>query len=286
MKWSGLYFLAAFAVYSLVTDALARRRAGLLFWGTGTLLRQGPVSFLLIVPIALATYLASWTGWFVTDGGWDRHWAEGGEGRPWSGALSWVPLALQNLWHFSTEVYGYHVGESRPHAYQSNPLTWLLMVRPTSMWYQGAAQGEAGCTANSCGSEIIGLANPFIWWAATAAAVYLVYRLIRYRQWTTGFVLMGLAAGYLPWLLYLNRTVFQFYSIAFEPYLILALTLTIGVLLGSPGDPRWRRAGAVRLVAVYFLLISLASVFFWPIWTGIQLDFEYLRIHWWLPTWN
>jgi dolichyl-phosphate-mannose-protein mannosyltransferase len=286
VKWSGLYFLAAFAVYSLVTDALARRRAGLLFWGTGTLVKQGPVSFLLTVPIAIAAYLVCWTGWFVTDGGYDRHWADGAEGRAWSGWLSWVPSAIQSLWHFSTEVYGYHVGENRPHGYQANPLTWLLMIRPTSMWYQGADQGVNGCAATSCGEEILGLANPFIWWAATAAAVYLVYRLIRYREWTTGFVLMGLAAGYLPWLLYLNRTVFQFYSIAFEPYLILALTLAIGVLLGSPGDPRWRRTGSLRLVGVYLVIVVAASVFFWPLWTGMQLDFQYLRIHWWLPTWN
>lgn len=286
VKWSGLYFLAGFAVYTLVSDALARRRAGLLFWGTGTLVKQGPVSFLLMVPIALATYLLCWTGWFVTDGGWDRHWAEGAPDRAWSGLLSWVPLAIQNLWHFSSDVYGYHVGENRPHAYQANPLTWLLMVRPTSMWYQGSSMGEDGCTATSCGEEILGLANPFIWWAATAAAIYLVYRLIRYREWTAGFVLMGLAAGYLPWLLYLNRTVFQFYSIAFEPYLILALTLTIGVLLGSPGDPRYRRTGALRLVGVFLLIATAASVFFWPLWTAMQVDFQYLRIHWWLPTWN
>jgi dolichyl-phosphate-mannose--protein O-mannosyl transferase len=287
VKWSGLYFLAGFAVYTLVSDALARRRAGLLFWGTGTIVKQGPVTFLLMVPIALAAYLVTWTGWFLSDDGYDRHWLEGDPAtRAWSGALAWVPHALQNLWHFASEVYAYHVGENRPHSYQANPLSWLLMIRPTSMFYQGAEQGQDGCTAASCGSEIIGLANPFIWWAATAAAVYLVYRLIRYREWTAGFVLMGLAAGYLPWLLYLNRTVFQFYSIAFEPYLILALTLAIGIIIGSPGDPRWRRTGSLRLVAVCFAVFIAASIFFWPLWTGMQLDFNYLRIHWWLPTWN
>lgn len=286
VKWSGLYFLAGFAVYSLVTDALARRRAGIMFWGTGTLVKQGPVSFLLTVPVALATYLLSWTGWFVTDGGYDRHWAEGGEDRAWSGLLAWVPLPIQNLWHFSSTVYGYHVGETRPHAYQANPLTWLLMVRPTSMYYEGAAFGENGCTADHCGAEILGLANPFIWWAGTAALGYLVYRLIRYRDWRSGFVLMGIAAGYLPWLLYLQRTVFQFYSIAFEPYLILALTLAIGAMLGSASDPRWRREGAMRLVGAYLIVAVAASVFFWPLWTGMQLDWDYLRIHWWLPSWN
>src|SRR5690606_38585766 len=61
VKWSGLYFLAAFAVYTLVVDALARRRAGIHFWASGTIFRQATTTFLLMVPIALAVYLASWT---------------------------------------------------------------------------------------------------------------------------------------------------------------------------------------------------------------------------------
>jgi dolichyl-phosphate-mannose--protein O-mannosyl transferase len=34
VKWSGLYFLAAFAVYTLVVDAVARRAAGVPFWAS------------------------------------------------------------------------------------------------------------------------------------------------------------------------------------------------------------------------------------------------------------
>jgi len=285
VKWNGLYFLAAFAVYTLVVDALARRRAGVRFWATGTIFKQAPTSFLLIVPIAALVYLASWTGWFLSDSGYNRDWAEQ-PGNAWTGALAWVPLPLQSLWHFESSVYGYHVGETRPHPYQANPLGWLLMIRPTSMWYLGSETGENGCTANLCGASITGIANPLIWWAATAAAIYLVYRLVRFREWRVGLVLLGLGAGYLPWLLYLNRTVFQFYTIAFQPYLILALTLVIGILLGSANDPSWRRVSGLRVVGVYLGVAVAVSIFFWPLWTGIQLPYEFLAAHWWLPTWR
>lgn len=99
-------------------------------------------------------------------------------------------------------------------------------------------------------------------------------------------MLAGLAAGYLPWLLYLNRTVFQFYTIAFEPYLILTLTLTIGIVLGTAKDPFSRRASGIRTVAILLIGATLVSVFFWPLWTGTQVDYWYLAIHWWLPTWT
>ena len=111
VKWNGVYFLAAFAVYTLVVDALARRRAGITFWASGTLLKQGPVSFLLTVPVAAALFLASWTGWFVTDGGYYRHWSEEA-GNAWQGVLAWVPHSLQSFWHYQAAAMAYHVGEN------------------------------------------------------------------------------------------------------------------------------------------------------------------------------
>ena len=285
VKWSGLYFLAAFAVYTLVVDALARRRAGIQFWGSGTVFTQAPVTFLLTVPIALVVYLSTWSSWFLSDNGYSRHWAEDA-GHAWGGLLSWVPLSVQSFWHFEASVYSYHLGEMRPHGYQANPLTWLLMIRPTSMYYQSSSLGQDGCQFTTCGASITGIANPIIWWAATAAVLYLVYRLARYREWRVGLILMGMVAGYLPWLLYLNRTVFQFYTIAFEPYMLLALVFVIGLILGSPHDERDRRVSGLRLVGIFLGFAAVVSAFYWPLWTGLQIDYNFLRLHWWLPTWT
>ncbi|MET0725427.1 MAG: phospholipid carrier-dependent glycosyltransferase, partial [Leifsonia sp.] len=99
VKWSGLYFLAGFGIYVVVVDVLARRRAGVQFWATSAILKQGPVTFLLMVPTALAAYLATWTGWFVTSAGYYRDWADQA-GNAWTGALAWVPHAVQSLWHY------------------------------------------------------------------------------------------------------------------------------------------------------------------------------------------
>jgi dolichyl-phosphate-mannose--protein O-mannosyl transferase len=284
VKWNGLYFLAFFALYSLVSDVLARRRAGIEFW-TMTVPLQGAASFLLTVPIAIAVHMSTWISWFTTTGGYDRTWAEA-PGNAATGILSWVPLPLQSWVHYQQAVYAYHVGEVRPHGYQANPLTWLFMVRPTSMFYEGAERGENGCTVDLCGSSITGLANPLIWFAATAALGFLLYRLVRLRDWRAGLILTGVAAGYLPWLMYLNRTVFQFYTNAFEPFLVLGLAYAISALLGHRDDHPERRTAGLRAVGLYLVLVLLASAFFWPLWTGMQLDYQYLRAHWWLPSWR
>lgn len=287
VKWNGLYFLAAFAIYTLAVDAVARRRAGIPFWFTAAVFKQGPITFLLMVPVAVATYFASWTGYFVTDNGYSRTFADQ-PGAAWTGPLAWVPHSLQSWWHFEAAVYQYNIHEMRPHSYQANPLTWLFMIRPTSMYYQASTAGQNGCTSGGygCGSWITGVANPLIWWAAAAAVFYLTYRLVRYREWKVGLILAGVAAGYLPWLLYINRTIFQFYTIAFEPYMILALVFVIGMILGKPTDAWHKRTRGIRTVAIYLGVVSLVSAFFFPVWTGQTIDYIFMAAHWWLPTWR
>jgi dolichyl-phosphate-mannose--protein O-mannosyl transferase len=276
IKWSGLYFLAVFAVYALVSEVLTRRRLGIPLWYSGSLLLQAPATFLLTVPLALAIYLASWTGWFVSDGGYYRHWIENDGGTPWNGLLAWVPYDLQNWWHYQASMYGYHVSENTPHAYQANPLTWLLLVRPTSMYW--SANGNNAAT-------ILDLANPLIWWAGTAALVFVLVRLIRRPNPRDAFILVGIAAGYLPWLLYLGRTVFQFYTIAFEPFLVLALTAGVLAVLGSAGDPEPRRVAGIRTVLAFGAVCAALTLFFLPIWTGIEIPRWYMTMHFWFPSW-
>jgi dolichyl-phosphate-mannose--protein O-mannosyl transferase len=182
-------------------------------------------------------------------------------------------------------MYNYSINLHTPHPYQSNPLGWTLMLRPTSMYYVGTTQGQAGCTANACSAAITSLGNPLIWWAGTAAVLFLVYWLIRYRDWRYGLILTGLAAGYLPWWLYMQRTIFTFYSIAFEPYLILALTAAIGIVLGRRTDPEHRRRRGIAWTGGFLVACVVVSAFFWPIWTAQQVPFWFWQIHMWLPSW-
>ncbi len=285
VKWSGLFFLLAFIAYVIVVDTIARRRGGIPFWLSAGVLKQAPATVLAMVPIALMTYVSTWIGWIVTSGGYFRAWAND-PANSWSGPLSWIPNWVQSLWHYHVAMYGYNVGLEVPHPYQANSLTWLFLIRPTSMYYRGSTRGQSGCEFDGCAEAISSIANPIIWWAATVAVFYLVYRVARYREWRVGFILMGIVAGYVPWLLYLHRTVFQFYCIAFEPYSILALTFVIGLILGKRTDVSWRRVRGIRVVAVYLVLVSLVGIFFAASTVGFQTPFWFWQAHVWLPSWR
>ena len=285
VKWSGVYFLAAFGVYVVVMDALDRRREGLPFWITAALLKQAPAAALALVPIALTTYLLSWTGWIVTSGGYGRHAITAANDMAWTRTFAWMPEWVQNLWLYHQSAYGFHTGLTTLHPYQANPLTWLLMIRPTSMFYVGSKMGENGCTFDTCSAAITSIANPLIWWGSTAALGYLIYRFARWREWRVGFILMGMVAGYLPWLMYMNRTVFQFYGIIYEPYMILALTFTMGIILGKRTDESWRRLSGIRVVFIFVIAAAVISAFFFPMWSGMQVPYWFWQVHMWLPSW-
>jgi dolichyl-phosphate-mannose--protein O-mannosyl transferase len=116
-----------------------------------------------------------------------------------------------------------------------------------------------------------------------AALLWIAYRWILTRDVVMGQILLGVIAGYVPWLLYLNRTVFEFYTIAFEPWLMFALAYGLRHYLNSR-MPEDRPATRVRLG--YFAAAAFAlSLFFLPIWIGTTIPHWFWQIHMWLPSW-
>ncbi len=283
VKWSGVWVLAGLGIYLVATDLYARRQAGVGFWATDGLLRQGPATFVLLVPVALAVYLLSWTGWFATSGGYLRHSADAS---PAQGFWSWVPPPLQSLWKYHEAMYSFHVGLTTPHAYASPAWTWPLLTRPTWMYWNLTQQGRAGCTSpGGCAESISSVPNPLIWFAGVAAVIYLVVRLIRRRDWQSGFVLTGVVVTYVPWLLFPERTIFQFYTITILPFMLLAVAMAARDLIGGPDASQARVVGA-RWVVLLFVVVALAvSAFFYPVWTGMSVPYDFWRMHNWSPFW-
>ena len=273
VKWSGVYALAVFGLYVVVTDALARRRAGVALWPTDAVFRQGPASFLLSVGPALATYLVSWTGWLITTGGYGRQ-------------ADADPLVA--LWKYHEAILKFHVGLHSPHPYASPAWQWPFLLRPTAIW---VGDKPTGCGTDHCIAVISSVPNPLIWYASIAAALYLLYRFVRglIDRRPAGpaltLPLVGLVATYVPWLLVGNRTIFQFYTIAMVPFLVIGLAVALRELAGRRDAPLHRRQAGQRTVVVYLCVVVLVSVFYYPVWTGMSVPYEFWLIHNWLPGW-
>lgn len=282
VKWSGVWVLAAIGLYLVVTDALERRRLGITFWPTDAV-RQGAASFVLLVPVAFVVYLASWTGWLVTDGGYDRHAADAS---PATGLFGWVPLSLQSLWKYHQTIYGSMTGMTSPHSYMSPAWQWPLLWRPTSMYAGATENGQSGCQgANGCLDILYSMPNPLLWYAAVAAIVFLVYRFVLVRDWRYAVVLVAIGATWLPWLAFPERTVFQFYTIAMWPFMLIALTFALREIAGPAHAGVARRTAGQRVVVVFLVAVAVLSAFWYPLWSATQVPYDFYRLHNWLQGW-
>jgi dolichyl-phosphate-mannose--protein O-mannosyl transferase len=284
-KWSGLYFLAAFGLLSVAWDATARRSVGVRHWAPAALWRDAVPAGLVMVLTAAVTYVGSWWSWFVHPGSYLRQWAEQHPGE----GVTWLPPALRSLWHFHTEMWQFHTTLTAEHAYSAHPLGWIVQWRPTSFYYPTEVSGlrgdaaELACGADSCSQAITSLGNPVIWWLGALAVLVALWWLVVRRDWRAGAVLSGIVAGWLPWFAYAHRTIFTFYSIAFTPWVVLTLVYVLALLVQSR-DPVQRRRGVVAATAVLAVVV-VVSAFFYPIWTGWVVPYDFWHLHMWLRSW-
>nr|WP_240108290.1 phospholipid carrier-dependent glycosyltransferase [Streptomyces sp. MUM 203J] len=298
-KWNGLYITAAFGLLTVAWDVGARRVAGAYRPYTAVLKRDVLPAFVATVPVALVTYVASWTGWILSDKGYFRQWATTGEGA--GGSWTWLPDWLRSLWHYETEVYTFHVNLTSGHTYQSNPWSWIVLGRPVSYFYESPAQGVDGCPADAaekCAREVLAIGTPLLWWTACVALLYVLWRWFFRRDWRAGAIVCAVAAGWAPWFLYQERTIFLFYAVVFVPFLCLAVAMLIGALLGpaagppdvdgvvdADGSTELRRTVGAIAAGVLVLLIIWNFIYFWPLYTGETIPMEDWRGRMWLDTW-
>ncbi|WP_128375917.1 dolichyl-phosphate-mannose--protein mannosyltransferase [Streptomyces cavernae] len=288
-KWNGLYILVAFCLMTVLWDVGSRRVAGARHPYRAVLKRDTGLAFLATVPVALATYLVSWAGWILSpadgSGGYFRNWAAtDGKG----GSFTWLPDWLRSLWHYEHEVYEFHVGLHSFHQYESNPWSWIVLGRPVSYFYEDPLPGKDGCPTDAgekCAREVLALGTPLLWWAACFAILYVLWRWFFRRDWRAGAIACGIAAGYLPWFMYQERTIFFFYAVVFLPFLCLAVAMMIGAIVGPPGSSERRRVVGAAGAGVLVLLIAWNFIYFWPIYTGTPIPIDSWRARMWLDTW-
>ncbi|MGO4583046.1 dolichyl-phosphate-mannose--protein mannosyltransferase [Arthrobacter sp. 2RAF6] len=280
-KWSALFFVVAFGLLTVFWDMSARRIAGIRSWPSAGIIKDGIPAFFTMIPLAGAVYLSTWTGWFLSKDAYYRHWADTNPSDTWG----WIPGPLRSLAYYHMEAYNFHQGLSAPHPYSASPWTWLVMGRPTSFYYESPKQGTPGCDLPNCTSAILSVGNPVIWWGATIALFVVLFWWAGRRDWRAGAILASVAAGYLPWFMYPERTMFYFYALSFEPFLVLALVYGLGLVLGRSGAPPWRRRSGLYVVGLVVVLAVLLSAFFYPVWTAEVISYQDWRMRMWMPSW-
>ena len=280
-KWSGAYLFAVFALISVLWDAWERHKVGYGSWLKAGILKDGIPAALVMIPLWAGTYLASWIGWFRHSDSYMHGWAGGHPGQ----GLTWLPEGLRSLVEYHREMWQFHTTLDASHPYMANPLTWPLQVRPTSFYWQRFTDHPGLCSISPdspCVAAVTSLGNPLIWWLGSACILIAIGLCLRAHRgdWRLWAVLAGLLGGWLPWIQYLNRTTFTFYSIVILPWMILGICYMADCVRHDTGQLVYR-----QMMCTTMIILGMTSLFFYPLWTAMPVPYWFWRIHMWLPSW-
>jgi dolichyl-phosphate-mannose--protein O-mannosyl transferase len=256
VKWSGLYVLIALAFYVLILDIRKNRYLGSQFPIRKMIRRNLLFRFLQFGIFPVFIYIASWFSWFITNTGWDRNYSSN---------------PLFSLWHYHSEILNFHTKLTDAHPYSANPWSWLIQGRPTSFFYET----PKSCGGASCSQEILALGTPILWWAATLALLVTVGYWVSKRDWQAEILLVVIGASYLPWFAIQERTMFSFYAIAFEPFLLLTL---VYLLSKVPKNQR-------RIALIFNAIVLVNFLYFLPIFLGLPITYDSWSDRMWFPSW-
>ncbi len=160
-----------------------------------------------------------------------------------------------------------------------------MQTRPTSFYYESRARGVAGCTVDQCSQAINPIGTISVWWLGILALLVVLWWWLVRRDWRAGAIAAGFIGGYLPWFVYQDRTIYTFYAVAFEPFVVLAVAFLIGLWVGRREDDpaRWRWRWYV--VGGYLAFTLALFAFFHPVYVADTIPYEQWRWRMWFPSW-
>ncbi|MEI6590420.1 MAG: hypothetical protein WCO24_00270, partial [Actinomycetes bacterium] len=172
------------------------------------------------------------------------------------------------------DMYNYNISYKSSNKSVANAWQWLTLEKPTLFAVDQHSETTAACqAAANCKLVLSTLGNPLIWWLGTLALIALTYALLRRSETRGTLVLVGFAAGWVPWLIFTQRSAFQFYAVAFEGFLVMALAWAIAKLPS-------------RRMALATTAIVLVSFLFLPYQLGTAQPDWYWALTRWLPGWQ
>nr|CEL19234.1 CONSERVED MEMBRANE PROTEIN [Kibdelosporangium sp. MJ126-NF4] len=278
-KWSGLYWVAAFGLMTVIWDATARRSAGVTHPWIGAVRRDLLPGLWALVAIPILVYVGTWWAWFASETAVDRHLVSG-----W-----WGPFgpALRSLWEYSGNVLNFHetllTKPGEQHPWESKPWTWPMGLRPMLYHWNNSI---GGCGEAQCVSATMLIGTPAMWWLAFPVLAWGLWRMFGRLDWRYAAVLVAYFAGLLPWFLNLDRQMYFFYMTPVSAFLILGIVLALGQILGRAKDGYERRGTGLLVVAIYVGLVVANFIWLWPILNGDPITNARWQAELWLPSWR
>lgn len=295
VKWSGLYYILFFGLLSVFSDLALRRRYGVRRYVLGTLIRDTVPALASLAALPLALYTWSWRAWFASDTSVYRHAQVDGTIATDS-LLHKLPESLAGWLYYHKTVLEFHASltssSGHHHPWDSKPWAWLVAARPI-LYY---SNGNQTCLGDqSCTRMLFLFGTPIIWWLVIPVLLWSLWALIVRRDRRFLIPVIGFGASFLPWLATFDRQMYFFYAATFIPFIIVALSMTLGQLVGRGAPVRSRFLTALAGpgttwgtvgVAIYLCAVIAFFLLFSAILYGYTIPNWWYDSLMWLPSWQ
>ncbi len=284
-KWNAIFYIITFSVYFVIKEIRENYRgANKIHGAPRQLLALIALRKVQLFIVPLLVYLMSWVGWFYSPRGWSRFWAAD------NGVTFLAPF--RSFIHYQFEILRFHQGLDSRHNYKSPAWQWLLQIRPTSFYYESPK-----CGGGTCAQEVLAIGTPLLWWAGALALLLLlgitVRRVLAVPGMTSmsatagrnhSLILLGVAAGLIPWFAFPERTTFSFYSIVFQPWIVLAIVAIIKEINERLPEKVSRKTRKLTL-ACFIAVIGANFIYHSPVFLAITISYEHWRNLMWFGSW-
>jgi len=182
--------------------------------------------------------------------------------------LSYLDMFLtgHNLsiwWGMQEQMWWYHTGLKATHPYSSMWWEWPLLIRPIYLYTSDEVGGWV--------SRIYAMGNPFVFWFGFSAIIMSsIYAFVEKNK-KVGLVVFSYLIFFAPWAAS-PRIMFLYHYLPSIPFLAIA---TGYVLRRNP-----------KLIFSYFLICSLAFIYFYPHWAGLQIPLWLDKSYYWFSSWR
>ena len=169
----------------------------------------------------------------------------------------------------SISMFNYHSTLVAEHYYSSPFYEWPVIWMP--LLDANDAVSATKVSAVSC------MGNPIIWWVGIPCQIFVLVRGIMKRDKKAGFLILGYAAQYVPWMS-ISRITFIYHYFPAILFVILMMGYTFDCIVK-------RFSWGKKAVTVYLATAVIVFFVFFPVVSGFPVDREWGMKLRWLKDW-
>ncbi len=168
----------------------------------------------------------------------------------------------------TSEMYKYHSELERPHFFSSKWYTWPISYKPVWYYTQKASSESHG--------TICGVGNIIIWWLSLIAVPYLIYRIIKKKDYNSLYLIIAIMSLWLPYI-FIGRVMFLYHYFPVLPFIMLAIAMFIKDIEEKTKCP--------QISYIYLALVIAFFIIYYPVVSGLPVSNNYLESLKLLPSW-